>query len=77
MLVITRKTGQAFLLGTDIEIKILEIQGENIKLGISAPRHISILRKELKEEARKANVQAVLSISDITLKDLKDVFNKD
>jgi len=76
MLVITRRAGQTFLLGTDIEIKILEIHGENIKLGISAPRHISILRKELKEEARKANVEAVSSITDITLKDLNDVLNK-
>jgi len=77
MLVITRKAGQAFLLGADTEIKILEIQGENIKLGISAPRHISILRKELKDEARKANVEAVSSITDITLKDLNDVLSRD
>lgn len=77
MLVITRKAGQAFLLGNDIEIKILEIQGENIKLGINAPRQISILRKELKDEARKANVEALASISDITLEELKDVLRID
>ncbi len=77
MLVITRKSGQAFLLGSEIEIKILEIQGENIKLGITAPRNVSILRKELRDEAKKANFEAASSLYDITLKELKDALSEE
>lgn len=47
MLVLTRKTGEAVKIGNDIELKILSIDGEQIKLGIDAPKHIAIHRKEV------------------------------
>ncbi|HHY78863.1 MAG TPA: carbon storage regulator CsrA [Thermoanaerobacter sp.] len=49
MLILTRKVGQAIIIGEDIEIKILEIVDGQIKLGITAPKNISVLRKELIE----------------------------
>ncbi|MDP9750555.1 MULTISPECIES: carbon storage regulator CsrA [Thermoanaerobacter] len=49
MLILTRKVGQAIIIGEDIEIKILEIEDGQIKLGITAPKNISVLRKELVE----------------------------
>jgi len=58
MLVLTRKINESIMLGDDIEITVLEVKGEQIKLGISAPKEISIYRKEvyltIKEENAKA-----------------------
>jgi carbon storage regulator len=47
MLVLTRKAGEAIRIGNDIELKILSIDGEQIKLGIDAPKEIAIHRKEV------------------------------
>jgi carbon storage regulator len=47
MLVIRRRAGEALLMGDDIEIEILEIAGSQVKLGIRAPKHVSVLRKEI------------------------------
>ncbi|WP_029688949.1 carbon storage regulator CsrA [Thermoanaerobacter sp. A7A] len=57
MLILTRKVGQAIVIGEDIEIKILEIDDGQIKLGITAPKNISVLRKELME-VKDENVKA-------------------
>ena len=49
MLVLSRKTGESFLIGDNIEVFILDIQNDKIKVGINAPLDIKITRKELKE----------------------------
>lgn len=58
MLVLTRKTGQKLIIANDIEITVLETKGETVKIGIQAPKHISIYREEIYEEIKKANRQA-------------------
>jgi len=64
MLVISRKTGETFLIGENIEITVLEVAGDKVRLGISAPREIRIIRKELEEteclnrEAAHGNIDA-------------------
>jgi len=73
MLVFTRKAGQSFLIGEGIEIRIIEIQGDKIRIGVEAPQHISILRKELVEEVQKANQEAVAKPGTITLEKLGDM----
>ena len=50
MLVLSRKKKQTVCLGTDIVVRVLEISGSTVKLGIEAPREISILRGELEFE---------------------------
>ena len=47
MLVLTRKVGDKVLLGDEIEIVVVDIQGNQVKLGISAPRALPVLRGEL------------------------------
>jgi carbon storage regulator len=58
MLVLTRKTGQKIIIANDIEVIILETKGDAVKLGIEAPRHITIYREEIYEEIKKSNRQA-------------------
>ncbi|MFV0515930.1 MAG: carbon storage regulator CsrA [Aminipila sp.] len=47
MLILTRKQGEAFLLGDNIEISISEINGDRVRIAINAPKDVKILRKEL------------------------------
>jgi len=46
------------MIGDDIEIKIIEVKGEQIKVGINAPRHVTVHRKEVYEEIKSANIAA-------------------
>jgi carbon storage regulator len=47
MLVLTRKLQEAIKIGNDIEITVLAVEGDQVKLGISAPKNIDIHRKEI------------------------------
>jgi carbon storage regulator len=47
MLVIRRRAGESFLINGDIEVEVLEVGSSQVKLGIAAPKNISILRKEV------------------------------
>ena len=58
MLVLTRKTGQKLIIDNNIEIMVLETRGESVKIGIQAPKNISIYREEIYEEIKKANLEA-------------------
>jgi carbon storage regulator len=58
MLVLSRKVGDAVVLGSDIEIKVLEVNGTEVKLGIEAPKKVTILRKEICEDIEKQNKHA-------------------
>lgn len=58
MLVLSRKAGESIILGDDIEVTVLEVKGESVKLGVKAPKEIPVWRKELAEEIEKANVAA-------------------
>lgn len=62
MLILTRKTGQGFLVGDDIEITITEISGDKVRVGINAPKHIKVLRTELSETVEQ-NVQSAGSVN--------------
>ena len=65
MLVLTRKTGEAIQIGDDIEITIVSIKGDQIKLGINAPKNIEIHRKEIYLEIQKENEDASKGIVDL------------
>lgn len=59
MLIITRKKGESLMIGDDIEITISKIDDGSVKIGIKAPKNVSILRRELYEEIEKENKMAM------------------
>jgi carbon storage regulator len=61
MLVLSRKVDQTIVIQGNITIKILEINGDRVKIGISAPRSVVILRQELTEEIKRENLEAANS----------------
>src|ERR1700682_4933671 len=58
MLVLSRKCDQSLLVGDDITITVLAIDGERVKLGIEAPRSVPVLRTEVYEQLQLANAGA-------------------
>jgi len=58
MLVLTRRHQEAIKIGDDIEIKVLAIEGEQVKLGIEAPQFIDIHRKEVYSDIQNQNSEA-------------------
>lgn len=58
MLILSRKKGESIQIGDGIEIKVVAINGDQVKIGIDAPKYIEIYRKELYEQIQKENQQA-------------------
>jgi len=58
MLILSRKIDQSIVIGENIEISLTKIEGDSVKIGISAPRSIAILRKEILEEMQSSNKAA-------------------
>ena len=63
MLVLTRKNGEVIKIGEDIEITVIASKGDQVKIGISAPKDIEILRKEVYEQIMQENRTASADIS--------------
>lgn len=61
MLALSRKQGESIIVGNDIEITILEVKGEQVKIGISAPKSVPIYRKEIYISIQESNKEAVES----------------
>ncbi len=63
MLVLTRKARQALIIDERIVVTVLEVDGDRVKLGIEAPPEVGVLRRELCDEVRRANLTAAVSAS--------------
>ena len=61
MLALTRKKGESIMIADNIEIVVLSVSGEQVKLGILAPKHISVHRKEIFEQIQRENQEAALN----------------
>lgn len=59
MLALSRKKEEAIVINNDIEIVVLEIKGEQVKLGISAPKSVPVYRKEVYLQIQESNKESV------------------
>lgn len=65
MLVLTRKNGESIKIGDDIEITIVSSKGDQVKIGIQAPKNVEVYRKEIYEQIQEENQKASMDISDL------------
>lgn len=70
MLALSRKKNEALVINNDIEITILDIRGDQVKIGISAPKEVPIYRKEVYLQIQEANKEAMSAENLDALKDL-------
>ena len=75
MLVIRRRAGETLLIGDEVEVEILETGGSHVKLGIRAPKHVIVLRKEIQITGQE-NVLAAKEKSGETLNSLLSTLKK-
>ena len=59
MLILTRKTEQQIKIGEDITLTIIEVKGDQVKIGISAPKDVPVYRKEVFLQIQKENQEAI------------------
>ena len=77
MLVLARRTNQSIMIGDDVEIVVVDIKGDQVKLGVKAPKEISVFRQEIYQEIQEENKKAASnSIKPSELGKLKDILNK-
>jgi carbon storage regulator len=76
MLVVRRREGEAIIVAGDVEIEIIEISRTRVKLGITAPREITVTRREAAAVALENRTAAVLVTSGTLETDLLGLFNK-
>ena len=76
MLVLSRKPEQSLLLGSDIIVTVLSVDGDRVKLGITAPRHITVLREEIYQQVQSANAGAASAAARPPLADIATALRK-
>lgn len=74
MLVLTRKTNESIIIGDNVKITVIEVKGEQVKLGISAPKKISVHREEIYLEIQNENRLA--SETGMGIKELDQIWQK-
>ena len=70
MLALSRKKNEAIVINNNVEITVLEIKGDQVKLGISAPKEVPVYRKEVYVQIQEANKEAMSVVSTDALKQL-------
>ena len=70
MLALSRKKNEALVINNDIEITVLDIRGDQVKIGISAPKEVPVYRKEVYPQIQEANKEAMNADNLDALKDL-------
>lgn len=68
MLILSRKVGETLYINDEIELKIVEVSGDKVKLGINAPKDVKILRSELRQTIEN-NTEASAAISPADFRD--------
>lgn len=73
MLALSRKANESIIIGNDIEVTILEVKGEQVKVGIKAPKSVPVYREEVYQQIKDANKEAA---TDAVTENLKNLFKK-
>ena len=73
MLVLSRKTNESIMIGDAIEVKVVEVNGKTVKIGIDAPKDVAVHRKEIYVAIKDENLKAVPKENIISL---LEYFNK-
>lgn len=76
MLVLTRKINQSVIIGNNIKITLLDIRKDGARIGISAPRNITVFRQEVFDEIQKENL-ASSKVDSFTVEHLSEILKKD
>lgn len=71
MLALSRKANESIIIGSDIEVTILEVKGEQVKIGIKAPKSIPVYREEVYQQIKESNKEAA---TDAVTDNLKNLF---
>ena len=71
MLALSRKANESIIIGNDIEITVLEVKGEQVKIGIKAPKSIPVYREEVYQQIKESNKEAA---TDAVTENLKNLF---
>lgn len=58
MLVLSRRANQSIMIGSDIVVRVLDIRGDQVRIGVEAPRHVAVHREEVAAEIRQSNEEA-------------------
>ena len=69
MLVLSRQRDETIMIGDEVEITVVDIRGDKVRLGITAPRHIQVHRKEVYDAIKRENQQA----ANLTPQDVSEV----
>ena len=75
MLILSRKTDQAIKIGDDITIRIIDIHGDQVKIGVDAPRDVKVFRQEVFNAIKTENTAAA-SVNTDKILDLSKILNK-
>lgn len=73
MLVLSRQRDETIMIGDEVEITVVDIRGDKVRLGITAPRHIKVHRKEVYDAIKRENEQA----AKLKPQDVPDVLQND
>jgi len=73
MLVLSRQRDETIMIGDDVEVTVVDIRGDKVRLGITAPREIQVHRKEVYDAIKRENQRA----ADLEPKDIADVIEND
>jgi len=77
MLVLARRLNESIMIGDEIEVVVIDIRGDQVKLGIKAPKQIAVHRKEIYQEIKQENIAAMTSEFDPgKLRELSEFFKK-
>lgn len=66
MLILSRKSGEVIRIGDDIEISVMSTKNDQVKIGIKAPKHVEVYRKEIYEQILAENKRAALETIQIS-----------